>query len=71
MNTLLLLALLSQELTEKNYDTLRAQILPSKQEMAWKAIPWRSTLWDGLVDAQKEDKPILVWAMNGHPLACT
>jgi hypothetical protein len=71
MNTLLWLALLAQDLTDKTYDRLRDQILPSKQESAWKAIPWRSTLWDGLLDAQKEDKPLLVWAMNGHPLACT
>ena len=26
---------------------------------------------EALIAAQKEDKPILLWAMNGHPLACT
>jgi hypothetical protein len=28
-------------------------------------------LWDGVIAAQKQDMPILLWAMNGHPLACT
>jgi hypothetical protein len=71
MNALALAILLAQDLTDKTYDRLRDQILPTKEEAVWKAIPWRSTLWDALVDAQKEDKPILIWAMNGHPLACT
>jgi hypothetical protein len=34
-------------------------------------VNWLPTLWDGVIAAQKQDKPILLWAMNGHPLACT
>lgn len=68
---LLLLLQAAPEFTEKTYDRVRDTIVPSKEESAWKAIPWKSTLWDALVVAQKEDKPILLWAMNGHPLACT
>ena len=44
---------------------------PSADELRWTAIPWRATLWDAVVDAHREKKPILLWAMNGHPLACT
>jgi hypothetical protein len=68
---LLALPLCAQELTEKTVDDIRDFVLPAKQELAWKEIPWRATLWDGVIDAQKQDKPILFWAMNGHPLACT
>jgi hypothetical protein len=25
----------------------------------------------GIVDAQKEDKPVMIVLMNGHPLGCT
>jgi hypothetical protein len=73
MKTIALILLLqaAPDLTDKTRDGLRDAILPSQQEMEWKTIPWKSTLWDGLVQAQKEDKPILLWAMNGHPLACT
>ena len=44
---------------------------PAPGEQAWTAIPWRATFWDAVVESQAADKPILLWAMNGHPLACT
>jgi hypothetical protein len=61
----------SPELTRDNFDRWRKVILPSSKELNWRKIPWRSTFWDGVVDAQASDKPLLIWAMNGHPLACT
>jgi len=50
---------------------VRDQVLPSKEELAWQSIAWRPTLWDAVVDAHREKKPILLWTMNGHPLALT
>ena len=67
----LLLLQAAPDLTDKSYDAVRDSILPSKQEMAWKTIGWKSTLWDAVVQAQKDDKPILLWTMNGHPMGCT
>jgi hypothetical protein len=49
---------------------LRA-IVPAPADLRWTAIPWRAALWDAVVDAHGLRKPILLWAMNGHPLACT
>jgi len=46
-------------------------VQPAPDELKLRAIPWRATLWDAVVDAHREKKPILLWAMNGHPLACT
>ncbi len=34
-------------------------------------IQWRSTLAAGVREASAAHKPILLWAMNGHPLGCT
>ena len=50
---------------------VRAHVLPRTEELAWKALGWRASLWDGVVEAQAARKPILLWAMNGHPLGCT
>ncbi len=61
----------SQELTEKTYDKIRDEVLPTKQERAFFELPWQPTLWDGLVEAQKQEKPILLYTMNGSPLGCT
>ena len=49
----------------------RDLIKPKSADVCFKTVNWLPTFWDGVMTAQKEDKPILLWAMNGHPLACT
>ena len=46
-------------------------VLPTPAELEFREIPWRPTLWEAVVEGQRDDKPILLWAMNGHPLGCT
>ena len=58
------------DLTPKNLDVLLKRILPEDSELRWKHVKWRVALGDGIVDAQAAEKPILLWAMNGHPLGC-
>ncbi len=67
--TAILLALLCQELTDESYDKWRDHVVPKAEELRWRAVGWQPTFWDAVVKAQKEEKPILLWAMNGHPLA--
>jgi hypothetical protein len=50
---------------------LRDRILPDVDELAWQKIDWRPTFWEAVLEAQERSAPILLWAMNGHPLACT
>jgi len=52
------------------YDQVRDHVLPSADEERWAEIPWRGTFWDGIQEARKQDRPVLLWAMNGHPLGC-
>ena len=66
-----LCAALAQDVTDETYDALKSSILPPAEELAWRKIPWRPTFWEAVVEAQEKEKPILLWAMNGHPLACT
>jgi hypothetical protein len=61
----------SAELSDRTYETIRDMIAPQPDELGWQRIPWRTTFWDGLVAAQNEDKPLLFFTMNGHPLGCT
>ncbi len=58
-------------LQDSAHEKLAAQIIPGREELAWREIPWRPAFWEAVVEAQEQDKPILLWAMNGHPLACT
>lgn len=46
-------------------------VVPREDELAWRAIPWRATLRQGVLDATAARKPVLLWAMNGHPLGTT
>lgn len=59
------------ELNEQNFDKLMQHIQPTKQEGRWQEIPWRNTFWDAVQEANRAEKPILLWGMNGHPLGCT
>ncbi len=53
------------------YATYRDQILPSEAESAWQQIEWYPSYAEGLREASKQQKPVLLWVMNGHPLGCT
>ena len=54
-----------------NFDAWRGHILPTADELRWETIPWHQTFGEGLLDANKRGRPLLFYAMNGHPLGCT
>ena len=60
-----------KELTDANYEKCRDHVLPRNWELSYRRIPWQTSFWDAVIEAQAKDKPILFWAMNGHPLANT
>jgi len=53
------------------YAKRRDQILPSPSEQSYRTIAWRASVLHGIVDGQKQDRPIMIVLMNGHPLGCT
>jgi hypothetical protein len=59
------------ELSEKTLPEWRDLIRPKTDDVCFKTVNWLPTFWDGVMTAQQEEKPILLWVMNGHPLACT
>lgn len=48
-----------------------ARILPTAEESQWLEIPWRTDLWEARREADRQDKLIYLWEMDGHPLGCT
>ena len=68
--SMLLLLSLGQDLSESNFDKLREQVRPSKEELKWRELPWYPTVGEAVAVAHKAEKPVLLYAMNGHPLAC-
>jgi hypothetical protein len=64
-------SLQAQDLTEETYPNVRKSILLVSEESHWQKIPWRPNLGVAIDEARKEDKPILLWMMNGHPCGMT
>ena len=62
---------LQQPHRSAEYAKWRDYLLPSASEQSHRTIPWRASVLHGLIDAQKQDKPILLFLMNGHPLGCS
>jgi hypothetical protein len=61
----------AQDLDWESYARVRAHVLPAAEETAWLELGWRPTLWQGVCDGQAAKRPLVLWAMNGHPLGCT
>jgi len=59
------------ELTEKTYAAVLKSLQKLPVETYWKDIPWRPNFTEAIQDARNEDKPILLWVMNGHPCGMT
>ena len=59
------------EITESNFAEWRELVRPKASELAFEDCDWKPTFWEAVVEAQQRGRPILLWAMNGHPLACT
>lgn len=51
--------------------SVRKDVLPGPDEVRWEQVPWQPSFADGVRTAMTEKKPLLLWAMNGHPLGCT
>lgn len=59
------------ESPEETMSRLQRWIEADADELAWQQIPWLEAFGPGIVAAHIEQKPLLLWVMNGHPLGCT
>ena len=71
----LLLAGLTQvasaaELDDAEFARLHKLLQPA-EDSPWRTIPWKISLLDAQHTAAAANKPIFIWAMDGHPLGCT
>jgi hypothetical protein len=53
------------------YAKQRDLVLPNPREQSYRKIGWRTSVLHGIVDSQRNDKPVMIVLMNGHPLGCT
>lgn len=55
------------EITNANLDRWIKFIRPADEELGWRKIRWHSSLSEAAAEAERLQRPILLWAMNGHP----
>lgn len=55
------------EITAANLDRWIDFIKPSTEELGWRGVRWHSSLSEAAEEARELKRPILLWAMNGHP----
>ncbi len=71
----LLAGLLAQDgppvLDDKSLKTWVEFILPSAEDAAWERLGWRTELHAAAAEARALQRPVLLWAMNGHPCGLT
>ena len=46
-------------------------IRPTADEARWRDVEWLPNFAEGMRAAGRQGRPLLFWAMNGHPLGCT
>ena len=54
-----------------NFEAWAEYIWPQGIELEWEQIDWLPTFEEGVRRADATGRPVLMWAMNGHPLGCT
>jgi hypothetical protein len=54
-----------------DYAKWRDLVRPNVNELSQQKIAWRTSVLHGIVDAQMQDRPVMILLMNGHPLGCT
>jgi len=67
INNLLLagLLLLAQDPAEKMKAEIDALKAP---KVAWREIPWKSCLFEGLRESREKNKPVLLWVFIDRPV---
>lgn len=55
------------EINSGNLDHWTGFIRPSVEELGWRGVRWHRSLSEAAEEAQELGRPILLWAMNGHP----
>jgi hypothetical protein len=58
-------------LDEKNYKGWVDFIRATPDELKWEKLGWRPELGAAALEARALQRPILLWAMNGHPCGLT
>ena len=70
LTTALGILVMAGAVSQTEFETLHRDLQPTGEE-TWRTIPWETSLLKAQSRAAAEQKPLFIWAMDGHPLGCT
>jgi len=56
-----------QALSDRTFAAVRAHASLTAQDLAFQGIDWKTSVFDGLLEAQRADKPMVMWMYFGDP----
>jgi hypothetical protein len=59
------------QVSASTFAAWRDHIVPHADEDRWLQIEWHDSTSAGFKAATEQNRPMLLWLMNGHPLGCT
>jgi hypothetical protein len=62
------LALAKYDLRPATFQPWKDYLAGDPKGRAWERVPWHTTLWDAVADAQAQDRPILLEIHGGNAL---
>jgi hypothetical protein len=62
-------AFATPKISPVEFERLHAAVAPRGEK--WAEIPWETDLAAARQRAARENRPLLMWIMDGHPLGCT
>ena len=56
-----------KKLTADTFEAIKARVSLTPEDLAWQKVRWRDGFFEGLLEAQAEDKPLFYWIHGGDP----
>lgn len=56
-----------EKLDWQTFPQIKAHASLKASDLVFQSLDWRTRIFDGVVDGQKQDKPILMWLYFGDP----
>lgn len=54
-------------LSNETFSEVRSYATPTKRDLGFQALDWKPTVLDGINEANRLDKPMLLWLYFGDP----
>lgn len=70
LTTALGIVVMAGAVSQTEFERLHRLLQPTGEEV-WRTIPWETSMIKAQARAASEQKPLFIWAMDGHPLGCT